>query len=69
VNSKNEVIPVSEKGIGIQNVKKRLQFLYPDKHELKLADEGDFFVASLTIKLIDYKMVHHSLPHAEKASP
>jgi LytS/YehU family sensor histidine kinase len=50
-NSKNEFVPVSENGIGIQNVKKRLQFLYPGKHELKLTNEGDFFVASLLIEL------------------
>ena len=34
-------------GIGIQNVKKRLEFIYPDKHELKMNDEGNFFVVSL----------------------
>jgi two-component system, LytTR family, sensor histidine kinase AlgZ len=56
VNSKNEFVPVSENGIGIQNVKKRLAFLYPDKHELKLADEGDFFVVSLLLQLTDNKV-------------
>jgi hypothetical protein len=56
VNSKNEFVPVSENGIGIQNVKKRLAFLYPDKHELKLADEGDFFVVSLLLQLTEYKV-------------
>ena len=56
VNSKNEFVPVSENGIGIQNVKKRLAFLYPDKHELKLADEGDFFVVSLWLQLSENKV-------------
>lgn len=50
-NSKNELVPVSENGIGIHNVKKRLQFLYPGKHDLKLSDEGDFFVVSLQVEL------------------
>jgi sensor histidine kinase YesM len=51
VNSKNEFVPLSENGVGIQNVKKRLELLYPGKHELKLADEGVFFVVSLQLQL------------------
>jgi two-component system, LytTR family, sensor histidine kinase AlgZ len=54
-NSKNEFVPVSQTGIGIQNVKKRLWFLYPGKHELKISDEGAFFVVSLVIMLVNYK--------------
>ena len=57
VNSKNEVVAVSENGIGIENVKKRLAFLYPDKHELKINDEGDFFVIALSIELNDHKII------------
>jgi LytS/YehU family sensor histidine kinase len=48
VNSKNEMISAPRHGIGIENVKKRLAFLYPGKHELRLNDEGDFFVVALT---------------------
>lgn len=69
-NSKNESVSVSENGIGIQNVKKRLQFLYPGKHELKLNDEGIFFVASLVIELTDYKIIYrpsHTIPVVENA--
>jgi LytS/YehU family sensor histidine kinase len=50
-NSKNEMVQVSENGIGIENVKKRLQFIYPGKHELKISDDGDFFVVSLLLEL------------------
>ena len=50
-NSKNEFVPLSKNGIGIQNVKKRLEFLYPGKHELKMNDEGNFFVVSLLVEL------------------
>ena len=50
-NSKNEFVPFSKNGIGIQNVKKRLEFLYPGKHELKMNDEGNFFVVSLLVEL------------------
>ncbi len=49
-NSKNEMALPGAKGIGIQNAKRRLAYLYPGTHELKLSDEGDFFVVSLLLK-------------------
>jgi two-component system, LytTR family, sensor histidine kinase AlgZ len=51
VNSKNEMTLEKRNGIGIQNVQKRLAYLYPDKHELKINDEGNFFVVSLMLEL------------------
>src|SRR5690349_19157445 len=51
INSKNEYAAYRENGIGIANVKKRLQFLYPAKHELKITDEGQFFVVWLSVRL------------------
>ena len=51
VNSKNETVPFHQHGVGINNVRKRLQFLYPDRHQLKLSDEGAFFVVALMVKL------------------
>lgn len=51
VNSKDELVPYTQSGNGIANVKKRLEFLYPGKHELRLNDEGNFFVTSLSVKL------------------
>jgi len=63
-NSKNEYISHSNDGIGINNVKKRLEFLYPGKYELKINDEGDFFAVSLMVKLSAgisaYKILHVS---------
>ncbi|MEO6868865.1 MAG: histidine kinase [Ginsengibacter sp.] len=50
-NSKNEYIPFRENGVGINNVKKRLELLYPGKYDLKINDEGEFFVVSLLIDL------------------
>ena len=50
-NSKNSYVPLHASGIGIQNVKKRLEFIYPGQHELKTVDEGDFFVVSLQLLL------------------
>jgi two-component system sensor histidine kinase AlgZ len=62
-NSKNEFIPYNNnrsKGIGINNVGKRLAFMYPDNYELKMNDEGNFFVVSLLVNLSGY--THVSLP-------
>jgi len=50
-NSKNEELLKTTGGIGIENVQKRLEYLYPGKHELKLGDEGHFFVVSLQLEL------------------
>lgn len=53
VNSKNSHVPMGAAGIGIENVTKRLQFIYPGRHELKTSDEGDFFVVSLRVELVN----------------
>jgi two-component system, LytTR family, sensor histidine kinase AlgZ len=50
-NSKNEYVPYSEKGIGIANVKKRLELIYPGNYELRLNDEGLFFVVALVVNI------------------
>jgi two-component system, LytTR family, sensor histidine kinase AlgZ len=70
-NSKNNHVPLSESGIGIENVRKRLQFIYPGSHELKTSDEGDFFVVSLRMELINYGMKYRAasltpVPSAQK---
>ena len=44
VNGNNE-------GIGLANVRKRLNLLYPSKHELKISDTGDVFEVELTLEL------------------
>jgi two-component system, LytTR family, sensor histidine kinase AlgZ len=51
MNSKNDVVPYRTNGIGIANVKKRLQFIYSGKHELKISDEGKFFAVWLSVNL------------------
>ncbi|HTL06614.1 MAG TPA: histidine kinase [Chitinophagaceae bacterium] len=50
-NSKNEYALPSQHGIGIINVKKRLELLYPGSHELRINDEGDFFAVALMVQL------------------
>ncbi|HLZ89197.1 MAG TPA: hypothetical protein VKQ52_18200, partial [Puia sp.] len=38
-------------GIGLSNVRKRLQLLYPDKHELNIISEQDVFIVNFKIEL------------------
>ena len=38
-------------GIGTANIRKRLQLLYPDKHELKMEDRGNSFYVEMKINL------------------
>jgi two-component system LytT family sensor kinase len=44
-------VPAHSGGIGLTNLKRRLELLYPQKHELKVAHEGDFYEAGLIIDL------------------
>jgi hypothetical protein len=41
----------SVQGIGLANVKKRLQLLYPDRHEIRILPEADVFVVTLKLVL------------------
>lgn len=38
------------KGIGMENVKKRLEIIYPDRHEFKCMGEGQSFLTILKLK-------------------
>jgi two-component system, LytTR family, sensor histidine kinase AlgZ len=71
INSKNELaLPGNNhnyKGIGINNVKKRLEFLYPGKHELKINDSGDSFAVFLMVSL-DEAQVSSTPPHLSIAA-
>ncbi|CAH0125035.1 hypothetical protein [Chryseobacterium sp. Bi04] len=40
-------------GIGIENVKKRLEILYPQKYELNIKDSETEFIVDLKIDLRD----------------
>ena len=41
----------SKKGIGLANVQKRLQLLYPEKHFLKIESTDDIYFVQLQINL------------------
>ena len=43
-------------GIGLQNVHKRLQLLYADRHELKIVAEEETFMIALTLELQSTKV-------------
>ena len=57
-NSKDGLTLKSPTGPGIDNVKRRLDFIYPGKYDLKMNDEGDFFVVSLQIQLASLAPVY-----------
>jgi uncharacterized membrane-anchored protein YhcB (DUF1043 family) len=52
VNGKVPIVNHNHKpGIGISNVHKRLELIYPDKHALVITDDPDVFVVNLSLQL------------------
>lgn len=53
IKNSKESLPSTELqgGIGLQNVKRRLELLYPGKHELDIRDEPDNFFVHLNLQL------------------
>ena len=52
INRKFENMERHSSGIGIPNVERRLQLLYPGKHELRIQDTGDTYFVKLNIALV-----------------
>ena len=51
INAVPDDIPVKkEKGIGLENLKRRLELLYPGRHTLSAANQGKDFTATLTLQ-------------------
>lgn len=44
----------SSSGIGLRNVQRQLDLLYPDQHQLSISRENGFFMAELKIDLSDH---------------
>ena len=51
LNGKPEETPPSSAGIGLANVSKRLELLYPDKYQLTITNEPDVYIVNLRIML------------------
>ena len=54
LNQKNKIASSNKDqstGIGIENVRKRLDILYPEKHRLKIDNDGEFYSVNLEIEL------------------
>ncbi len=54
-------------GIGIQNVQKRLNLLYPGKHELIITNEDEVFIVNLKIELEEQPEQNIKPPQQEPA--
>ena len=40
-------------GIGLDTIKRRLEILYPQRHDLQIQEKNDYFCVSLTLKIND----------------
>lgn len=58
INSNSPSTTQNSMGIDINNVKKRLEFQYPGKHELRINDEGDFYVVTMQVTLFSDNEVY-----------
>lgn len=53
-NSKPKVAPHhAQGGVGLENIRERLDLIYPGKHELMISDTDEVYTATLSIKLLD----------------
>jgi len=68
-NSKPSLFHVNKqnKGIGLINVKKRLQLLYPGKHQLDVSETDDMFTVNMQILLEENGFAENKIIEADKA--
>lgn len=51
-NKKNKHQKDKTPGIGLNNVRRRLELIYPERHSLVIDDEAEFYTVNLTLQLI-----------------
>ncbi|MEJ0034026.1 MAG: histidine kinase [Bacteroidota bacterium] len=51
INGKNNTAKPPQSGLGLVNVKKRLDLLYPKAHELRISENDETYVVTLTLQL------------------
>jgi two-component system LytT family sensor kinase len=51
-NKKNRHQKDKTPGIGLNNVRRRLELMYPERHSLVIDDEAEFYTVNLTLQLI-----------------
>ncbi len=62
---KKKIREVAGTGLGIQNVKRRLELIYPETHQLEIREEDKYFIVHLRIQL--RKQTANQLPVSLKA--
>ncbi len=50
-NSKGDVAPQKAGGVGLSNIRQRLQLIYPNRHELVVSDNDQYFSVRLVVML------------------
>jgi LytS/YehU family sensor histidine kinase len=50
-NKKSNDVKEKSSGIGLSNIRKRLELAYPDAHEIKIENNNDDFMVSLKLIL------------------
>ena len=69
LNSKPATVQSSHQpGIGIENVRRRLELLYPNKHELIMNKEEDVFIVNLKLQLEQRKTLAKSVSQPAMAA-
>ncbi len=48
-NRRGHINDAQYSGFGLENIKKRIELLYPDKHELSIKEEGGFYKVKLVV--------------------
>jgi LytS/YehU family sensor histidine kinase len=47
----NEIIESDHKGLGLENVKRRLELIYPGKHQLTISEDPQHFIVNLHLNI------------------